>query len=256
MRDVYANREEANDNLKYLQTLSKWFSKLNEQDDFKGLMSLFKPIVHTILLIWKNSEHYNKLMRLVVLFRMIGNAIINQALKFVSGSEAIFGYLEDEDFAHAVQTLKVTLEVCGAFKVTFFHFRDLCASECPDNPWGMAPAALFVRLNAFMERCMEVLEMCETYATFFKLDKMVEGTGPQGGLGGTKGGSLTETVRDIYACFKGATEKLKTRPYDLLDINVGGAFDPSWYHAGWNGRCYRRVSCRSCAQNREISDQR
>ena len=40
--------------------------------------------------------------------------------------------------------------------------------------------------------------------------------------------SLTETVRDIYACFKGATEKLKTRPYDLLDINVGGAFDEDY----------------------------
>ena len=49
---------------------------------------------------------------------------------------------------------------------------------------GLAPAALFVRLNALMERCMEMLEMCETYANFFKLDKMVEGVGQQGGLGG------------------------------------------------------------------------
>ena len=228
MRDVHANREEANDNLKYLQTLSKWFNKLNEQDDFKGLVGLFKPIVHTILLIWKNSEHYNKPTRLVVLVRMICNAIVNQANKYVSGSEAIFGFLEDEDFAHAVQTLKVTLEVCGAFKVTFFDFRDMCADECPANPWDVSPAALFVRLNALMERCMEMLEMCETYANFFKLDKMVEGVGQQGGLGGTKGGPLTETVRDVYACFKHAVETLKARPYDLLDITQGDAFDADY----------------------------
>ena len=67
MAEVYDHRAEANDNLKYLQTLSKWFTKLNEQDDFAGLPGNFKPIVHTILLIWKNSSHYNKPMRLVIL---------------------------------------------------------------------------------------------------------------------------------------------------------------------------------------------
>lgn len=113
MREVAANREEANDNLKYLLTLSKWFSKLNEQDDFAGLPGLFKPIVHTILLVWKNSDHYNKPMRLVVLIRMICNAIINQAMKYVSGSDAIFGFLEDEEFAKALETLKLALKVCS-----------------------------------------------------------------------------------------------------------------------------------------------
>ena len=111
MREVAANREDANDNLKYLQTLSKWFSKLNEQDDFAGLPGLFKPVVHTILLVWKNSDHYNKPMRLVVLIRMICNAIINQAMKYVSGSDAIFGFLEDEEFAKALETLKLALKV-------------------------------------------------------------------------------------------------------------------------------------------------
>ena len=227
MREVHANKEEANDNLKYLQTLSKWFSKLNEQDDFSGLPQLYKPIVHTILLIWKNSDHYNKPMRLVVLLRMICNSIINQTHKYVSGSDAIFGLLEDEEFARATETLKTALKVCGAFKSTFFDFRDMAQRECPSNPWAVAPAAIFVRLNSVMERCMDMMELCGTYSNFFKLDKMVEGTGMAGGLGGTKGGVLGDTVRDIYFTFKASAEKLKMAGYDLLEIGANG-FDADY----------------------------
>lgn len=61
--------------------------------------------------------------------------------------------------------------------------------------------------------------MCR-YINFFKLDKMVEGAAPAGGLGGTKGGVLGETVRDIYFTFKRAAETLKVKGYDLLDIGA------------------------------------
>jgi len=235
---VHANREEANDNLKYLQTLAKWFKNLNEMDNFGDLPTLFKPIVHTILLIWKNSDHYNKPMRLVVIIRMICNAIISQAVKFVSGSDAIFGCLEDDEFGRAVETLKTTLRVCGAFKAIYFDFKDMAANECPQNPWAVTPAAIFVRLNGFMERCMDMLEMCNTYNNFNKLEKMVEGTGQNGGLGGTKGGPLTETVRDIFFSFKKASEKLKTAGYDLLDITVDSFDDDYAVHALIPLRCF------------------
>jgi dynein heavy chain len=200
--------------------LPQWFAKLNEQDDFDGLTVLFKPIIHTILLIWKNSAHYNVPMRLVVLMRMISNAVINQAVKFVSGSDAIFGFLEGEEFSRATETIRTALRVAGALKSTYFDFRDAAQNECPKRPWAVAPAAIFTRLNSFMERAMDMLELCNTYGNFFKLEKMVEGTGQAGGLGGTKGGNLTETVRDIYHIFKTASETLKTTGYDLFDISA------------------------------------
>jgi dynein heavy chain len=52
--------------------------------------------------------------------------------------------------------------VCGAFKATYFDFQDMAANECPQNPWAVTPAAIFVRLNAFMERCMDMAELCQT----------------------------------------------------------------------------------------------
>jgi dynein heavy chain len=77
---VHKARNEANDNYKYLQLLNDPFSRLTESGpDFTFLHELFIPIMHTILLIWKNSHYYNTPPRLVVLIREICNAIITKA---------------------------------------------------------------------------------------------------------------------------------------------------------------------------------
>jgi hypothetical protein len=55
-KEVFAARLEANDNVKYLRTLESWFSRLNSSDDFTTLVDLFKPMMHILLLIWKNSK--------------------------------------------------------------------------------------------------------------------------------------------------------------------------------------------------------
>ncbi|CAM9724126.1 unnamed protein product, partial [Phaeothamnion confervicola] len=58
-KEVFTARLEANDNTKYMRTLEDWFDRLNNDTDFPGLLQLFKPMLHIILLIWKNSKHYN-----------------------------------------------------------------------------------------------------------------------------------------------------------------------------------------------------
>ena len=118
-KEVFTARVEANDNVKYLRTLETWFDRMSRGDSFPDLVQLFKPVgasaaacarapgpahtcpnaaaqtMHIILLIWKNSRHYNVPSRLVVLIREICNALINQACNFVSGKQ-IFALIEGE----------------------------------------------------------------------------------------------------------------------------------------------------------------
>ena len=68
-KEVYTARLEANDNVKFLRTLEDWFDKLASAEDFPACEDLFKPMLHVVLLIWKNSRHYNTPARLVVLMR-------------------------------------------------------------------------------------------------------------------------------------------------------------------------------------------
>ncbi|KAF5834390.1 hypothetical protein DUNSADRAFT_8976 [Dunaliella salina] len=167
-------REEANDNVKFLQPLRKYLDKLNMMDDFQALVDLFKPIFHTLMLIWKHSRFYNNAARFVTLVQQMCNDLIMQACKFVPGSDLIM-----MEASEAVEKLRLTLRILGAFKNYYFEYRAKSYTETPDNPWKFQNNSLFWRLDAFMERCHDMMDMMATWVQFNKLEKVE--------IGGTKG---------------------------------------------------------------------
>ncbi len=164
-KEVFAARLEANDNVKYLRTLEGWFQRLNSADEFTALVDLFKPMMHILLLIWKNSKYYNTPARLVVLMREICNALITQACGFLNGKQ-LFQLIEEDEAAEAVSKLKTILRVCGAFKATYFDYRDTANAECPSNQWRIQNNALFMRLDSFLERVHDILDLTQTIMQF------------------------------------------------------------------------------------------
>jgi len=179
--------------MKYLRTLEDWFDRLNNEENFPNLLELFKPTLHIILLIWKNSKHYNTPARLVVLMREICNSLINQACKYVSG-EQIFSLIEQEEAGKAVEQLRTTLSVCGTFKSTYFAYRATASAECPANPWRIQNNALFMRLDSFLERCNDILDLTQTIVQFSKLAKVSHNSGGGGG-GGSHGTARKEGLK-------------------------------------------------------------
>ncbi len=51
----------------------------------QALTELFKPILHTLLLVWQHSKYWNVAPRLVAVMREICNDLIMQACKFIPG---------------------------------------------------------------------------------------------------------------------------------------------------------------------------
>ena len=209
-KEVYAARQEANDNMKHLKTLEKWINKLNE-DDFSNLSSLFKPSMHIIMLIWKHSTYYNTPTRLVILIKEICNSIIDQACRYTSG-EQIFNLIENEEANVAVEELVLVLKVCGKFKTVFFEYKEIVAKECPNNQWRIQNAALFGRLDSFIERCHDVLDLTKTIIQFSKLAKVE--------IGGTKGSTLTSSIQQIKDDFQNAVDVVKNLECDMMDIEA------------------------------------
>ena len=181
-------RAEANDNVKFLAPLRKWVEQLEDCTDYGTLPEVYPPIVHIILLIWKGSGHYNTPTRLVVLVREVCNALVAQSQQYL-GSMSVFELIESEDpndARGAVSALKETLRVLAAFKEVYLKYKDKAATECPLNAWRVQNNAVFVRLDAFWERCHDVLELTETTMQFGQLAKIE--------IGGTKGKVLTTSV--------------------------------------------------------------
>jgi dynein heavy chain len=219
INEVLENRMEANDNTKYLRTLDEWFARLNSEDDFPKTVELFKPMLHIILLIWKNSKNYNVTNRLVVLMKEICNSLIKQATKYVSG-EQIFAMIESEEANLAASMLETTLHVCDTFKKTYSDYKNTANAECPANPWRIPNSALFLRLDSFLERCRDILDLTSTIVQFSKLAKIE--------IGGTKGKTLTASIKQIYEDFHHSVAKFKAVPYDIMDVGAK-AFDDDFY---------------------------
>ncbi len=184
-KEVFTARLEANDNVKHLKTLEGLFRRLDE-GEFSQLQELFKPIFHVILLVWKHSKYYNSPTRLVLLIRKICNSIIIRASKF-SDSENLFALAEQGQAAKAVEQLQTMIRVCNSFKKSYFSYKAIAEVECPENPWRSHNNALFIRLDSFLERCHDILDMVQNVVLYSKLSKIE--------VGGTKGNTLTASVR-------------------------------------------------------------
>jgi dynein heavy chain len=103
--------------------------------------------MHTILLIWNYSHHYNTPARLVVLIRQICNAIIKQCRSTIDGNK-VFEAIKNEESWDAHAKLGLALDVCSKFKEAYFEYKNKS-----NNQWKISTNALFVRLDAFSERC-------------------------------------------------------------------------------------------------------
>ncbi|GLE01103.1 hypothetical protein PINS_up009916 [Pythium insidiosum] len=241
-KEVFLARAEANDNLHFLTPLTPWFQRLatasvttvdvttSADSDvsseiaaattaFTSIRELFRPICHALLLIWKCSRFYNTPSRLVVLVRQICNEIIRCATRFLNGA-TLFALIERDALETANAMLRTCLQVGAAFKSVYFDYKARSSTEVPANPWRVQNNALFVRLDAFLERCHDVLELTQTIDQFQKLATLE--------IGGTKGKTLTTSVHQIFNDFRDTLLVMRSVPYDLMDLDAK-AFEDDFY---------------------------
>jgi dynein heavy chain len=218
-KEVFHARSESNDNFKYLRTLESWFGKLETEPAFAKLPLTFRPVLHLILAVWRESRFYNSPSRLVVLMRKVCNALISQCRNYIGGKK-IFDMIDSEETVKLVDMLRLALKVLGSFKSCYFDYKAIANAECPNNQWRVQNNALFVRLDSFLERCHDLLELVQTIVNFSKLAKIE--------IGGTKGKTLTTSVQQVYSDFEAAVGTIQAIQYDIMDLDAK-AFDDDFY---------------------------
>ena len=196
--------EQANDAARHLKALEGVIQQL-KHDDFGSLVHVFKPMLLILLLIWKHSTCYSTPHRMVVLLREVCNDVIARAQAFLEEKE-LFA-LEPQDAADA---LKHALRMCITFKSVFFAYQRRAMSECPSRPWHFEDSSLFARLDAFLERVHDVLDLMQTIMQFSKLARIE--------IGGTKGKALSSNLSGIYADFVAAVEPFKSAAYNIISV--------------------------------------
>ncbi|CCW66761.1 unnamed protein product [Phytomonas sp. Hart1] len=207
------------DNYRYLKALIPDFEKICMQSrstiPFVELTSsgIFKRLFHFLYILWTQSGFYNTTSRLVFLIRGMGNALIEMAMDYINVAELAGGFEKRE----VIERLSTTLAICGEFKSCYFQYKSYVSSV--SRPWKFQNAALFSRLDVFLERCHDLLDTIETALLFDKMENMK--------IGGTRGPQLTLEVEDIKVKFTTALGNFFSVEYDLLDI-TNTSFDSDY----------------------------
>ena len=218
-KEVFLARAEAKNITKFLSAFSVWCDFFVNERDFTNVEKYFHPIMHVILLVWKSSPYYSIPSRLVVLLREICNSLITHIEDYLCG-DSLLDLICAEDSSQALKLLEAGIKCGGKFKASYFEYKEKSALDCPDNPWRMQNNAVFVRLDGFLERCHDVLEMAETIAMFNKLHNTE--------IGGTKGKTLSTSVSNIYADFSSAVDCIRNVQQGLLNLE-NKSFDEAFY---------------------------
>ncbi|KAG8346214.1 putative Dynein heavy chain N terminal region 2 domain1 [Trypanosoma vivax] len=200
---------EARDNYRFLKPIESEFASMCPSSpghlEFTQLPSsgIFQRLFHYLYLLWTQSGYYNTSTRLVVLLRQMCNDLIGLASEYVNVEEFAKGF-EKKD---AISRLAETLAICGQFKAAYFHYKSHVASVA--KPWNFQNSSFFSRLDVFLERCHDLLDVMETAVLFDKMENIK--------IGGTKSQIHTKEAEEIKAEFDVAYFKFFGVEYNLLD---------------------------------------
>ncbi|KAL1512674.1 hypothetical protein ABEB36_002231 [Hypothenemus hampei] len=215
-KDIVAALVESRDVVKYLKTLVPLFARF-EENEFLETESYVKPMLHVVGLVWANSKYYSRSDRIVILFRMIVNLLIDSAERTLDPS-SIFQGEPDEMY----EKINGTIKILELFEEGFEYMRGNLDSyyreptssteEIPvKKPWNFHRRNVFQRLFDFLNRLHLIKTILQTHIDFSKLEKVE--------IGGIKGRYLSAKCASIFDDFNKSYSSFQNIQYDILNIN-------------------------------------
>jgi dynein heavy chain, axonemal len=235
-KDVHNARIEANDILKYLQPLSPYLHRLENESSYSSVLSHIHPILRVLLTIYKVSSYYNTPSKLTAILRMLSNSVIRHTIDYLTSENISTTFVDVPNDACA--SLSEAIRVLNEYKEIFQKFQQMSISELQaveSRPrstqaqvvagkklhWGsISTTAIFYELDRFLERCHDLLDLSQTISQFMKLSSIE--------IGGTKGRSLTATVGSIYHDFEIALRMIREVDSFILEYD-NKSFESKYY---------------------------
>jgi dynein heavy chain len=209
--EIRASLAEASECCCYLRPMRELFELVQVQSpnhiSFDRILpdGVFWRIFRLLYETWCRSKHFSTTPRMVNLISEMTTDIIASAVEAVDPTT-----LFTSERQEVIKNITSVLHVCGHFKAVFFHFKGRSAKEL-QRPWRFQNAALFRRLDAFLERLHDVLDVLETAALFERAANIR--------IGGSDGIALSNEVDVILANFGEEFTRLQEASVGFLDID-------------------------------------
>jgi dynein heavy chain len=158
-KQITQGNKQAQSNLKFLKLLDKPCKKLAKSHPSQ-IPDQLDDIIMFIRFIWTNSEFYNTRERLTSLFRKLSNEIIRICSINIDLDKIFNGH---------IVTSKTSVQACIFALQTWkgkYKYAQKVHHKFSDFAWVLDQSSIFAQIDAFIQRCKDLLEICECQKHF------------------------------------------------------------------------------------------
>ncbi|KAI9101992.1 dynein heavy chain and region D6 of dynein motor-domain-containing protein [Phlyctochytrium arcticum] len=203
---------QAQENLKFLSTLTEPCQALASTEP-KAIPTILPKLLNCIRIIWANSRYYNTKERLTSLLRKVSNEIIRRCCAKISLEDIFHGDVQ-VSMVHLQDSINCGESWKAIYKRTCQHVANFSKGR-----WDFDESSIFAQIDAFVQRCRDLLEVCEGQIQFArKIDGGEKAPIPF--FGGSHGPEIGKSLEDIEAAFERHLSSLWNIRKYILDVKA------------------------------------
>uniref|UniRef100_A0A8C5Y9A2 Dynein axonemal heavy chain 2 n=1 Tax=Microcebus murinus TaxID=30608 RepID=A0A8C5Y9A2_MICMU len=206
---------QAQSNLTFLSILKEPYQELAFMRP-KDISSKLPKLISLIRIIWVNSPHYNTRERLTSLFRKMSNEIIRLCCQAISLDRIFEGYV-----ISSKEDLRGCISCCHAWKDHYLRAVQM-HSQFSNRGWVLDQTNIFAQVDAFVQRCKDLIEVCDCQYHFARWEDGKQGPLPC--FFGAQGPQITRNLLEIEDIFHKNLHMLRAVRGGILDVK-----NTSWH---------------------------
>ena len=227
---IHDGLKEAENIVKFLSILQDPCRRLSERKPGEIPM-LFPELMNCARLIYFHSSNYNTYDRISDLLRRISSEITRQCSKYISLDDIFYGHLDD-----SIIVLKQCIECCRQWKLLYNRTSITVNKHVLDkySPWQQNDASIFAEIDAFLQRCEDLIDVCYGRMQFVIMLCGHHESGTSSGVvarklfKGMNGDDVERTLNAVSTAFQSQLDRLNQLEYNILDARS------SQWHSDYN----------------------
>ncbi|XP_028810290.1 dynein heavy chain 2, axonemal isoform X2 [Denticeps clupeoides] len=214
---------QAQSNVSFLTLLQEPCADLSQLKPHQ-IPSHLDHIIILIRIIWEECDYYSTSEKITPLFRKMSNEIIRLCCKEISLERIFEGYV-----ISSKKTLNDCIQCCQKWKEQYHNISKIHHRFSPKG-WILDPNLIFPLVDVFIQRCEDLLEVCDCQYHFARWEDGEQMPLPC--FGGRRGPETTRSLRELEATFNKNLQILFSNCQGTLNIkNTSWQSHYSRFHA-------------------------
>ncbi|XP_043393066.1 dynein axonemal heavy chain 2 isoform X2 [Chelonia mydas] len=208
-RQIQDGSEQAQSNLRFLSILKEPFQELSTLRP-KDIPDKLPHLISLVRIIWVNSPYYNTRERITALFRKMSSKIIQMCCQDISLDRIFEGYV-----VSSRQSLHDCISCMNAWKDCYLYAAQM-HNRLSGKGWVLDQTSIFAQVDAFVQRCKDLLEVCDCQQHFARWEDGKQTPLPC--FFGHRGPQMTRNLLEIEETFQKHLHTLRNMKGGILDV--------------------------------------